>query len=363
MRLVAVAALLSAGCGPVTATRTGQTASAPQTTAPAACVSSDLRLALVTLRGSNLIVVSDVTDIAHPQTVGTLGPLPAPVGASSAMNGAIGQFVCGKDVSFVGGSTDDHYALPTTLFRAPLAGSPRTAVVSGNQAVLVFASSPDGTTVTYLASGADTAIHQVKGGQDVVLATVPQPGLAGGCEVAPCPGPLQNLADNWDFRLMFSPDGTMISMAQSSITNYIRIWTSDGKAVWNSESSGSTMSVWSGRDLYFRGSKGVEVWRAGAVSTFLPGVAWIRPEASPSGGQIVYEARDAQGSAHVFIVDTASGQVRDLGKGRAEPAFLTSRYLWYQSEPAGKTYMYDLHAGTESESAITSVIDTWPHAA
>ncbi len=139
------------------------------------------------------------------------------------------------------------------------------------------------------------------------------------------------------------------------------------------------MSVWSGSSLYFRDSSGVEVWRDGVVSTFLPGVAWITPKASPGGGQIVYEARDTQGSAHVFVVDTSSGNVRDLGKERAEPAFLTSRYIWYEVESpcvaagacepsfpgiaSGTTYIYDLHDGTETESMITSVVDVWPHPA
>jgi hypothetical protein len=140
------------------------------------------------------------------------------------------------------------------------------------------------------------------------------------------------------------------------------------------------MSIWSGSALYFRDAKGVEVWRDGGVSLFLPGVQWIRPKASARGGHIVYEARDASGSAHVFVVDTASGRSIDLGgKGRAEPAFLTDRYVWYQAEPAcvaaqtceplfpgvatGQTYIYDLSDQTESSSVITSVLDVWPHAA
>ena len=136
------------------------------------------------------------------------------------------------------------------------------------------------------------------------------------------------------------------------------------------------MSVWSGSRLYFRDATGVEVWRDGVISTFLRGVEWIRPKASPDGRYIIYEARQL-GSAHVFIVDTTSGQVRDLAQGRSEPAFLTSRYIWYEAEPAcvaegkcdpsfpgvanGPTYIYDLQDGTESRSMITSVIDVWPH--
>jgi hypothetical protein len=71
--------------------------------------------------------------------------------------------------------------------------------------------------------------------------------------------------------------------------------------------------------------------------------------------------------------------VRELKKGRSEPAFLTSRYIWYKGERAcvaadycptgwavaesGKTYIYDLQTGTETESVITHVFDVWPHPA
>jgi len=122
----------------------------------------------------------------------------------------------------------------------------------------------------------------------------------------------------------------------------------------------------------------VEVLHKGAVSPFLPGVAWIRPKASPAGEQIVYEARDASGLAHVYVVSTVSGLVREIGKGRVEPSYLTSRYVWYQGErlctatdhcavgpviSTGKTYLYDLQTGNEYASIITNIYDIWPHAA
>jgi hypothetical protein len=178
--------------------------------------------------------------------------------------------------------------------------------------------------------------------------------------------------------LAYSADGAYISMMQSSITSYSRLWSSEGKLLRSTDSPGETMSVWSRSGLYFRDATGVEVWRNGVVSTFLRGVEWIRPKASPDGRYIVYAAREL-GSAHVFIVDTTSGQVRSIAPARSEPAFLTSRYIWYQAEPTcvpegkcqagfpgiatGKTFVYDLQDGTETPSVITSVIDAWPHAA
>jgi hypothetical protein len=138
------------------------------------------------------------------------------------------------------------------------------------------------------------------------------------------------------------------------------------------------MSTWSGAGLYFVDANGVAVLQNGVVSSFLPGVSWLRPKGSPAGGQIVYAARDHSGYAHTYVVDTSSGRVRELKAGRAEPIFLTSRYIWYQGErpcvaadqcdpalpvvPNGKTYIYDLLDNTETESIITNVFDVWPHA-
>jgi hypothetical protein len=115
------------------------------------------------------------------------------------------------------------------------------------------------------------------------------------------------------------------------------------------------------------------------VSSFLPGVAWIKPQGSPAGGQIVYAVRDSAGWAHTQVVDTITGKTREIKIARAQPVYLTSRYIWYQGERecapsdgcgpnppfhplSGKTYIYDLQAGTETESIITSVADVWPHA-
>jgi WD40 repeat protein len=381
--MVAAAAVLGAGCGAGNGTASATSTPSPSSLAsasasPAPCGSATRCLALVTLRGSSQVVVRDITDIAHPSTVGVVGPAPALNGIGPSLEGSSGQFASSTQVAYLGGNTDDSYGLPTSLIRAPLAGSPTTTVLSGSRAVVVFAWSPDGSTLAYLTPTDFTGVelHQVKANADRVLATLPAIAV-GGCEVAPCPGPFQNPGDTWDFRLAYSPDGNYISVVQSGITSYLRIFTADGKQVAATDSQGTTMSVWSGNNFYFRDSVGVEVWRNGAVSTLLRGVSWIRPKASSDGRFIVYEARQL-GAANIFILDTTTGQVRALGAG-SEPAFLTSRYVWFEAEPpcvpsgtcqagfpgiaAGKTYIYDMEAGTKSESAITSVLDVWPHAA
>jgi hypothetical protein len=311
-------------------------------------------LALVTLRGSDSLVVRDVTDINHPRTRGNLGPNLQP------------QFVSAVTVSYVDAKRG--------LLRTPLSGAPRTLIAGG--AKWFFTWSPDGKTAAYLSSGASGSrppmqLHLVNGGKDRIVSTMPGLPSVFGCESQAC-------GDGWDFHLSYSPDGRFITWAQS-VTDVFRMWTAAGADVTPSTPF-VNMSVWSGSSLYFDDSKGVKVWRNGVVSTFLPGVVWIRPKASAGGGQIVYETRDALGVSRTYLVDTTTARVRQLGGVyRADPAFLTNRFIWYEGErfcspnecpigpaaaiPTGITYIYDLQTGTETKSIITSVSDVWPHPA
>jgi hypothetical protein len=312
---------------------------------------------LVTLRGSNQIAIRDITDISHPKTVSTF-------------NHAAPRFISGTEVSYVE---------ENRLIRKLFAGSPVAVgvAVTPNQSIGPFAWSPDGSTVVYVAQfGSSADVHQLRSSGDRVLGSLPAGG-AGGCEtIASC-----TLPNTLDYQLSYSPDGMSISLVVNMFNVVVfRVWSSDGKLLKSGDGQGATMSTWSGRGLYFRDAKGVEVWRDGANSTFLPGVAWIRPKSSPGGGQIVYTARDGSGWGHVYVVDTTTKNVRELKTARTEPAFLTSRYIWYEGERScvtadgcgprppfhplnGKTYIYDLQDGTETESIITGVDDVWPHPA
>ncbi len=268
------------------------------------------------------------------------------------------------------------------LDQVHLAGS-RSVVAKMCFAGFAFAWRSDGTAAAYvtdLQTYQGSELHIVSGGQNRVASSMP--GLpVGGCEQWDC-------ADRLDLRLLYSPNGAYISLVQSWSGPVFRVWASDGTLI-KSIDSGLTdsrafpsMSVWSGTGLYFRDAQGVEVWRDGNQSLVLPLVAWIRPKASPAGGQIVYMERDAFGEARVSLLDTTTNKVRELARSRSEPAFLTSRYIWYQGErpcvagdlypcngggapttPTGKTYIYDLQAGTETESIIAKVWDVWPHPA
>jgi hypothetical protein len=363
---MAVTALVSAACtsgNPSAAKQAGSSPSRSQSCTAvqpvptfAASTPSKTNRVLGTLLGSDRTVVRDVTDITHPKTIVT-----------SAIGSLIPRFASGTDVSYVDQSG--------SLMRLDLTGPSTTAV---GPCVGFYDWSPDGTTAVYLTqSNSALALHQVKAGQDRVLDSMP-PVPAAGCGSQTC-------ADRFDYRLSFSPDGAFISLVENWGGPVFRLWNTDGTLVKTIDASAlagaepPTMSAWSGKSLYFRDANGVEVWRDGAISSFLSGVKWIRPKASPGGGQIVYAARDSAGWAHAFLVDISSAQVRDLGKGRFEPAFLTPTLIWYKGERAcvpadscdpslpviasGTTYIYDLQDGTETESRITSVADVWPHPA
>jgi len=358
IRALIITALMATACSSPTPVANAPSPSAfPSATASPRPAPTPVRsLAVVTLHGSSSVVVRDLTDINHPRTVSNLGDVPAP------------QFVSAATLSYVDAKRG--------LVRTPLSGSPRTPIAGGARSL--FAWSPDGKTAAYMSSLVNSGnrstmqLHLVRGGKDRIVSSMPglpTPGF--GCESQGC-------ADGWDFHLSYSPDGRFITWAQS-VTDVFRMWTAAGVDVTPSTPF-VNMSVWSGASFYFDDSKAVKVWRNGVVSTFLPGVVWIRPKASPGGGQIVYETRDASGVSRTYIVDTTTSRVRQLGGVyRAEPAFMTDRFIWYEGErlcspnecpigpaaaiPTGHTYIYDLQTGTETESIITSVSDVWPHAA
>jgi hypothetical protein len=372
IRALAVTALLASACGsiPKLGTMPSPSASPSAAVSPSAnptlpigqCPPPSKRcLALVTLRGSSLYVVRDITDIAHPRTVGKLGPSVGELGQDLILDPV---FVSASEVSY---TSDD-----VQLFRMPLDGSPKTSVTLGADGHW----SPDGNTVVYLTFSSPTQIGLWRDNHQRVLGSMPDAG-GGGCET------LQGCSlPNWlDFQLAYSPDGTVISLVVNTFSgSYFRLWSSAGELLKSSDGQGATMSTWSGRGLYFRDAKGVEVWQDGVVSSFLPGVAWVKPKGSPDGTQIVFTVRDSSGWGHIRVVDTTTKHVRVLKSARTDAVFLTSRFIWYEGERAcvaadvcgahppthplnDKTYIYDLQEGTETESIITGVADVWPHAA
>src|SRR6185312_6793450 len=107
----------------------------------------------------------------------------------------------------------------------------------------LFAWTSDGKTAAYVTGD---GVHVITAGRDVRFGG-PLPKSSGyGCENQAC-------ADAWDTRLAFSPDDTYVSMLVLSepVTGF-KLWTSEGKLLAGPTSQAPTMSVWSGRDFFFR---------------------------------------------------------------------------------------------------------------
>lgn len=356
-------------------------ASAPRVNEPCAAAqspksypvspASSRYLVIAHLRGSDQTVIRDVTDIDHPSTVATV-PGPAGGWGGDGLGGP--AFASASTISYV-----NYFDNWNRLERVPLAGSaPESVARACGFGIVAFRWSPDGQSLTYLSETDDLGNdanafqwHLVNGGLDRVIGTAP---LWCHCGAG---------SENNSLAVGFSTNGQLVWLI-----DYMQRGTSlqvrrlDGSLV-GTEIRGDrnstvqvTMGVWSGSDLFFRDPVGVQRWHDGTITPFLSGVAWLHPWASPAGGQIVYAARGSDGFAHVNVVDTASGRVRQLSsQPRMWPIFLTPRYIWSRGErPCGpsdaicikttfsdKTYIYDLQTGTEWESVITAVADVWPH--
>jgi hypothetical protein len=385
-RLIAMLCLLITGCGSLPAqsgTASSSRASTPHAASgareaspcPAAQLPSSFptspassrNLVIAKLSGSNQTIIRDVTDINHASTVATVNE------PDWVSVGAVGS------PSFVSSSTISYSSFqPLGLVRMPLAGAGTSllAIECPTQDIWTFKWSPDGQSLTYiLADGDPNSLfrwHLVSGGVDREIGTAPRECICG--EI-----PEDNRAS-----LSFSPDGQFVSLVESvRMGTDLQVRRLDGSLVGSEirgdgSASPVTMGVWSGTSLFFRDKQGVERWTDGDIKPFLPGVAWLHPWASPTGGQIVYAVRGSDGLARVNVVDTASGQTRELSsQPRNWPHFLTSRYVWYTGDrlcgpndgpcpgatTTGTTYIYDLQSGTESQSIITDIADVWPHAA
>ncbi len=341
---------------------------APRYPAPPA---SNRNLVIAKLRGSDQAVIRDVTDIDHPSTVATVDPSARGFGTDGYGSPA---FVSASTISYLADNVN-------RLVRAPLSGQPTQSVAYAcGYGIVAFDWSPDGQSFTYLSEDDELGNpshvfqwHIATGGIDRVVGSAPT-----WCHCG-------NGSEDNSLVVSFSPNGQFVSLIDNLMlgTN-LQIRRLDGSLV-GTEIRGDrtatnrlTMGVWSGTDFFYRDPQGVQRWREGAVKQFLPGVVWLHPWASPAGGQVVYSARGSDGFSRVSVVDTSTGQTRQLSsQPRSWPIFLTPRYVWYRGERlfqpddgicimttgTGKTYIYDLQTGTEWESVITTIADVWPHRA
>ena len=334
IRLIAVLCLLTAGCGSVhvplgaasaprnSTPQVASSSSVPSQPASSARVASGARLTtpcpvaqpprsfpaspvsnrnlvIAKLRGSDQTVIRDVTDIDHPSTIATLD-----------VPGWGGDWW--GSPSFVSPSTVS-YVVDSRLMRFTVgnAAAQLLAEACYPESIVTFGWSPDGQTFTYLLDPQDPGgvfqWHLVSGGVDRVIGTAPVWCYCG------------NGSEDTSLAIRFSPNGQLVSLVEDVWRGTdLQVRRLDGSLV-GVEIRGDekypnrpTLGVWSGTDLFFRDSKGVERWRDGAITPFIPGVSWLHPRASPNGGQIVYSVRGSDGLAHVNVADTSNGQTRQL---------------------------------------------------
>jgi hypothetical protein len=233
---------------------------------PGASPASTQALVLGRLIGSTSWVVRDVTDIANPVTVGSLGDKWP--GADKTVGGALDAHLVGPS-SLVW--TD--WKAPSNLIESAADGSGAKTLVSGSSgnAIVSFAWSPANGDWTYLVN-TPTALewHLVSVGADRLLAASAHiPAVGGTPRLTP-------------IMVTFSGDGRFLAT-----TNYIfagnsgsgdsakfQIRRSDGGLIATGATVVPNSSVvsdllWVGSSLYFRDDNGIEVWtEAGACSSF-----------------------------------------------------------------------------------------------
>src|SRR5260370_12032155 len=299
LRVLAATALVAVACGsahgvatsPTTASgaRTFQCPTfqlAPRFQPPAL---SNRNLAIVWFKGPQgqypRFAVRDITDILHPSTVSTF------------------ENVWG--LQFVNAS--ELFRTDGRLIRMSLSGSSQTVVASCADWA---AWNPDGTSAAYInaayfySTSQQAELHLVTAGRNRIADTMPR-WATSGCESRMC-------GERYGGGFTYSPNGAYISLVKDLAGQGFRIWDSDGKLLKSIDTAFRSDTprepVWSGNTFYWRDDKVVEMWRDGVQSLLLAGLAWIHPNDSPAGGQILFQTRAGAGTAHVHLLDTISGK-------------------------------------------------------
>jgi dipeptidyl aminopeptidase/acylaminoacyl peptidase len=315
-------------------------------------------LAIVVIASQRQLV-----DVADPQR-------PAPL-CTIATNLSTLRFVSRTQIAYAIGQADGSGSIATLDLASnqevTIAGWPAGRFGDGT-----FAFSPDGQRLAYLSSSSTgVELHLVAEENDRTLATLP-----------PIPGRGVS-PDNDDMMLTFSPDGTLLALVETFTGSGtgdaapFQVRRADGSLL-AAGPVGRTMGVWSGDLLFFRDGSGVERWAApNAVGSLLPGVTWIRPQASPDGRWLAYTLRDSTGLPHVYVYDLQQHSAHQLWPGgAANPVFVTSGVIWFAGErlcqasdncemgppsaPTGQTYLLNLQTSQVTPSTIGAVIDVLP---
>ena len=356
----------SAGGSPSPGATATPAPTSPPTGAPstvASCtgaIPASDNLILGQLIGSTTVVLRDITNLASPTNLCTFTGAIAPHFASASVVAYAQQ---GADLGSAGKILRlDLAAASITTSASWSAGS----FGSGN-----FDWSPDGAAFTYVGPGSTgPAWHLLHNGRDQLLSQLPA-----------VPGRGVSKEDD-DFMVGFSPDGLYLALVQTFATGgsgessplQIRR-VADGGMVYSA--AAGTMAVWASvpSRLFFRDSAGTLLrWDPSTgVSRMSASLKWTRPHASPDGRWVAYTIYDNAGHPHVSLYSVQGNSIQAVVGGiRSGALFLNNNLLWYQEEAAcdcglagqsqltGRTFLYDIGAGSEGVSRLAAVYDAWP---
>jgi Tol biopolymer transport system component len=230
--------------------------------------------------------------------------------------------------------------------------------------------SPDRGFVAYVASDANGVnLHLLSGGGDRVVA-----------QLGAVPGRGVNPSED-DAYLAFSPDGAYFALVQTLTSSGDQLQvrrTFDGSLAFSL--ARGTMATWgsSGSQLYYRlpGSGLIQVWdsSSGVSQAFGQQLLWIRPRADAGDDDLAFTVRDTNGTPHVWLYGHTGRSGGPLPNVRSSPVWLNATTIYYVEEaacssncgigpawqPDGKTFTYDIAAGAETASHITTVYGAWP---
>ena len=318
--------------------------------------------AVLQLQGAPNPVLADVSDAKAPRTI------------------------CGIS----GGSFQPQLVTQTMISWSATQGSPGTSgssviavldLFGGASAVVaswsgggfldgLHAWSPDRGFLAYVQSDSNGVnLHLLSGGGDRVVA---QLGAVLGRGINP------NEDDSY---LAFSPDGAYFALVQTFTSSGDQLQvrrTFDGSLAFSL--ARGTMATWgsAGSRLYYRlpGSSLIQVWdsTAGVTQAFGQQISWIRPRADAGDDNIAFTVRDASGRPHVWVFGHGGRSGGALPNVRSSPAWLNTTSFFYIEEsacspncgagpawqPDGKTFTYDIAAGAETPSRISTVYGAWP---
>jgi hypothetical protein len=272
------------------------------------------------------VVLCDVRDLPHPRAIHQL--------EGSATSAFLSPDLIGYIALKGGGpsSTPDQFTSVLTTLNLTTG---QAAELASNQGIALAGGwSTDGSSVAYFTDTGGVHHYWLKRGSaaPVEFSTPAQVLGRGG------------IPDD-ESLVAFSHTGQYVLIVDTAVNRLQTFRTSDGSMVYAAPSGGSgglrTMAVWShpGDRFYFRNNSGVYQWDASSgVSSFIPGLKWIRPSLTTDDRFVAYVILTA-GVPHVEMRQLSSGGVTTFSGLRDLPVFVAEATLLVHEAAACNTCM------------------------